>query len=122
MVFRNRLDQDAKIALYRIAQEALTNIERHAAATRVSVDIRGHKQGATLRISDNGIGLDRSLSRRSSGIGLRNMQERVEQLDGTLRILSGASPEGGTVIEATVPLTHLLPPETTATKKERARA
>lgn len=122
VVFRNRLDQDAKIALYRIAQEALTNIERHAAATNVSVDLRGHKLGATLRISDNGIGLDQTLSRKSAGIGLRNMQERVEQLDGTLRIFSGAGNKGGTVIEATVPLTHLLPPESSTPSKERARA
>ena len=122
VVFRNRLDQDAKIALYRIAQEALTNIERHASATRVAVDIRGHKRGATLRISDNGIGLDRTEHRRAAGIGLRNMQERVEQLDGSLRILSGAGGQGGTVIEATAPLTHLLPPEETSRSKERARA
>ncbi|MEX0371037.1 MAG: sensor histidine kinase, partial [Tateyamaria sp.] len=122
VVFRNRLDQDAKIALYRIAQEALTNIERHAAATRVTVDIRGHKRGATLRICDNGVGLDRTISRRTAGIGLRNMQERVEQLDGTLRILAGAGADGGTVIEATVPLTHLLPPEPAATNPESARA
>ncbi|WP_415403153.1 cache domain-containing protein [Tateyamaria sp. SN3-11] len=122
VVFRNRLDQDAKIALYRIAQEALTNIERHAAATKVAVDIRGHKRGATLRISDNGVGLDRTRRQHATGIGLRNMQERVEQLDGNLRILSGAGAEGGTVIEATVPLTHLLPPEETSPNKERARA
>ena len=122
VVFRNRLDGDAKIALYRIAQEALTNIERHAAASRVTVDIRGHKSGATLRISDNGVGLDQTLSRRSSGIGLRNMQERVEQLDGTLRIFASAGTESGTVIEATVPLTHLLPPEQATPKKETARA
>lgn len=44
----------------------------------------------------------------SQGLGLRNMQERIEQLDGTLRILSSKS---GTVIEADVPLTHMLQPE-----------
>jgi len=119
-VFRNRLDQDAKIALYRIAQEALTNIERHAGATHVSVDLRGHRRGATLRISDNGTGLNRAHSGRAAGIGLRNMQERAEQLDGTLRILSGAGTKGGTTIEATVPLTHLLPPQDTPQRKERA--
>ncbi|WP_299165733.1 cache domain-containing protein [uncultured Tateyamaria sp.] len=122
VVFRNRLDQNAKIALYRIAQEALTNIERHAAATRVSVDLRGHKRGATLRISDNGVGLEGTRHRRAAGIGLRNMQERVEQLDGTLRILPGSGSYPGTVIEATVPLTHLLPPEETPPSKEQARA
>ena len=110
VVFRNRLDQDAKIALYRIAQEALTNIERHAEAQRVTLDLRGHKSGATLRISDDGRGLENAPSARQerSGLGLRNMQERMEQLDGTLRILSTKT---GTVIEAQVPLSHLLPPE-----------
>ncbi len=122
VVFRNRLDQDAKIALYRIAQEALTNIERHASATKVSMDLRGHKRGATLRISDNGTGLDRTSRQRATGIGLRNMAERVEQLDGQLRILSGASGTTGTMIEVSVPLTHLLPPEPADPKKERARA
>lgn len=125
VVFRNRLDPDAKIALYRIAQEALTNIERHAGASRVTVDLRGHQHGATLRITDNGMGLAAAQSRQSSGIGLRNMQERIEQLDGEFRILNAAN--GGTVIEATVPLTHLLPPEEAANTKparpkESARA
>ena len=122
VVFRNRLDQDAKIALYRIAQEALTNIERHAAATHVSVDLRGHRRGATLRISDNGVGLPARARQGASGLGLRNMQERVEQLDGQFRILSTAGKSTGTVVEVTVPLTHLLPPEETATTKDRARA
>jgi two-component system NarL family sensor kinase len=137
VVFRNRLDPDAKIALYRIAQEALTNIERHAGATRVEVDLRGHKRGATLRISDNGAGIDPAHRRRATGIGLRNMQERIERLDGQFRIQSGSDGtggSGGTMIEATVPLTHLLPPEDTLKpgqkpsakpspkSKERARA
>lgn len=122
VVFRNRLDQNAKIALYRIAQEALTNIERHASATHVTMDLRSHKRGATLRISDNGIGMDRSSRQRANGIGLRNMQERVDQLDGQLRILSSASGAIGTVIEVSVPLTHLLPPDPAAPQKEPARA
>jgi len=104
--FRNRLDQDAKIALYRIAQEALTNIERHSGATRVTMLVRGTTSGAILRIQDNGRGMP---ARRpeAQGLGLRNMAERVERLDGSLRILSSRS---GTVIEAQVPLTHMLPP------------
>ncbi|MEM6373595.1 MAG: cache domain-containing protein [Pseudomonadota bacterium] len=112
VVFRNRLDPEAKIALYRIAQEALTNIERHADASHVTVDLRGHKRGATLRIADNGVGLARSGSQHASGIGLRNMAERVEQLDGVFRILPKTGASGrGTVIEVTVPLSHLLPPD-----------
>jgi two-component system NarL family sensor kinase len=109
VVFRNRLDQDAKIALYRIAQEALTNIERHSHARHVTVRAYGHQRGATLRIEDDGIGFVWPARGQPAGLGLRNMQERIDQLDGTLRILS--SP-GGTIIEAQVPLTHLLPPDT----------
>lgn len=111
VVFRNRLDEDAKIALFRVAQEALTNIERHSGATHVAIRIAGHKRGATLRIQDNGHGFQPE--KASGGLGLRNMQERIEQLDGTLRILSSAS---GTVIEAEVPLTHLLRPDTASRK------
>ncbi|MDW3184023.1 cache domain-containing protein [Roseobacter sp.] len=110
VVFRNRLDGEAKIAMYRIAQEALTNIERHALASHVRIDLRGHKKGATLRIEDNGRGLPDDSANPTGGLGLRNMQERVEQLEGTLRI---ARPRGsnGTIIEVSVPLSHLLPPE-----------
>ena len=116
VVFRNRLDQDARIALYRIAQEALTNIERHAEASNVFVSLKGHRNGAILRISDDGIGMTwpRPSRNRAAGLGLRNMQERIEQLDGNLRILSTRHTKIGTVIEAQVPLTHMLSPQKTA--------
>ncbi len=106
VVFSNRLDEDAKIALFRIAQEALTNIERYSKATEVKIRIYGHRRGATLRIQDNGSGFQRD--QVTPGLGLRNMQERVELLGGTFRILTSAS---GTVVEAEVPLTHLLSPD-----------
>ena len=117
VVFRNRLAEEAKTALFRIAQEALTNVERHSGGTKVTMDLRGHKRGATLRISDNGRGLHNG---SPQGLGLRNMQERMEQLDGTLRLLS-APKGGGTVIEATVPLKHLLAPDE-EDRSERAQA
>lgn len=109
VVFRNRLGQDAKIALYRIAQEALTNVEKHSGATRVRLLVRGHKQGAVMRIEDNGTGIaaTRQTDNGDGGLGLRNMTERMEQLNGSLRVLSSHS---GTVIEAQVPLSHMLPP------------
>lgn len=107
VVFRNRLDDDAKTALFRVAQEALTNIERHSGASEVKIRVFGHKTGATLRVQDNGCGFTPDTYR--AGLGLRNMQERIEQLDGTFRVLS--SP-GETVIEAVVPLSHLLRPDT----------
>ncbi|MBY6004729.1 cache domain-containing protein [Salipiger bermudensis] len=119
VVFRNRIDQEGRIALYRIAQEALTNIERHSGATRVEMDLRGHRRGATLRVSDNGCGISPENTVGRPGIGLRNMQERMDQLGGTLRVLSSRA---GTVIEAQIPLSHLLPPEEAAANPPRARA
>lgn len=119
VVFHNRLDEEAKIALYRIAQEALTNIERHAGPCEVSMDLRGHKRGATLRISDTGAGLPPARHFARQGLGLRNMQERMEQLSGSLRLR--ANPGGGTVIEATVPFSHMLPPETSQSQKMAAQ-
>jgi two-component system NarL family sensor kinase len=123
VVFRNRLDQEARIALYRIAQEALTNIERHAKATRVGLTIRGNRQGAVLRISDNGKGMDWPRPARSQrakgGLGLRNMAERIEQLNGTLRVMSSAT---GTTIEAQVPLSHMLTPDQASGSTRRESA
>lgn len=113
VVFRNRLDEESKIALFRVAQEALTNIERHSGATHVDIRVFGHKRGATLRIQDDGAGFH--TDRAGGGLGLRNMQERIEQLDGTLRILTSST---GTMIEAEVPLSHMLRPD--ASSKETA--
>lgn len=114
VVFRNRLDNDAKIALYRIAQEALTNIERHASATHVTIDLRGHNRGATLRIADNGCGFSPD-DHRAQGLGLRNMQERMDQLGGRFYIRPALGK--GVMIEAIAPLTHLLPPDLTSNDK-----
>ena len=122
VVFRNRLDKDARIALYRIAQEALTNIERHAKATELSLEVRGTRRGAVLRISDNGVGMPPAPTGRRttpSGLGLRNMSERIEQLDGVLHIFSS---ESGTTIEATVPLTHVLTPNNAANNQRKDSA
>ena len=115
VVFRNRLDGDAKIALYRVAQEALTNIERHAQAENVALSLSGTKRGAQMRISDDGSGLpDKGIKRAtqsplSGGLGLRNMHERIDQLGGTLDVYTPLN--GGTVIDARVPLSHMLPPD-----------
>jgi len=111
VVFRNRLDSDAKIALYRIAQEALTNIERHACATHVKIDLRGHRRGATLHISDNGRGFSPD-DTKAQGLGLRNMQERMDQLGGLFQITPILGK--GVTIEVSAPLTHMLQPDTTA--------
>jgi two-component system NarL family sensor kinase len=63
-----------------------------------------------MAIKDNGVGMPQDIGRRDrpGGLGLRNMQERIEQLDGNLKIMSSRD---GTLIEAELPLSHLLPPE-----------
>ncbi len=116
VVFRNRLDNNAKIALYRIAQEALTNIERHANAAHVTIDLRGHKNGATLLIKDDGTGFNPNA--RTPGLGLRNMQERMDQLGGslTLRAVAGK----GVEITAIAPLAHVLNPAAKKSLPEKA--
>lgn len=119
VVFSNRLESDAKTALYRVAQEALTNIERHAQASKVSLHLFGHRKGVTLSIKDNGKGIHDAgkPTKNSSGLGLRNMQERIEHLDGTLTISSSSQ---GTKVEAHLPIKHLLSSQDDGNSNERA--
>lgn len=104
VAFKNLLSFEAKTTLYRIAQEALTNIERHSNATRAEIGLSLSRNGVTLRIADNGEGFDcpaeAAKSKSSNGIGLKNMQERLEPFDGQLKIASGSS---GTIVEACLP-------------------
>src|SRR5690606_6575739 len=76
-IFRNQLKPDASTALYRVTQEALNNIERHADATRVDIQIINSKGRLRMIISDNGSGFAEGKSRLGGpgGLGLRNMQE-----------------------------------------------
>ncbi|WP_414440562.1 cache domain-containing protein [Burkholderia sp. 22PA0106] len=95
-------------ALFRIAQEALTNLLRHAQATRgaVSLDIGAHS--VALSVADNGRGFDveRTQADPHRGVGLRNMRERIAALGGILTI---RSQPGHTVISARVPLRAAAP-------------
>lgn len=94
--------------LFRIAQEALTNIVRHARATRALLTLDLAPDAVTLTIADNGEGfdVDAALVDPKSGVGLRNMRERLDALGATLSI---ASQLGRTVIVATVPLPLAVP-------------
>lgn len=83
-----RFNEHQEVALYRIAQEALTNIERHAAATDVHMILARRSTGVEFTIADNGRGFDTSQITPDSGIGLRNIKERVEYLNGRFEIVS----------------------------------
>jgi len=79
----------AAVALFRIAQEGLTNIERHAQASTVSITLQGSDDALRLVIVDDGIGFNvNRVERLNAGIGLRNIRERVEHFGGRLDLHS----------------------------------
>jgi PAS domain S-box-containing protein len=106
-----RLPRDLETECFRIAQEALTNVARHARASRVRVQIEDSFEQLKLTIADNGIGFDseRVLQTTSSPLtlGLRGMRERVKAMNGSIEIDS--SPGNGTKIRASFPLRESSP-------------
>ena len=90
-------------ALFRVAQEALTNVARHSRASRVEVSF-GRDTGAVhLDIVDDGIGFE--VRRPERGVGLQSMRERVEALGGTFGLVSGG---GGTHVSVRIPLAEMV--------------
>lgn len=92
---RDVLPEDYEIAIYRIVQEALTNIARHADATHASVVLTSTRQAVQLTIEDDGRGFDADAS-FGDHLGLASMRERVELLGGAMRIESAVG-EGTTI-------------------------
>ncbi|GAA0786187.1 cache domain-containing protein [Marinobacterium sediminicola] len=82
------LPEDVEITIYRLVQEGLTNVERHADASMLKLSLWGQAGTLWLRLQDNGCGFDTDVLERFEGIGLRNMRERVELLGGEFRLLS----------------------------------
>lgn len=91
------LSREAELVLYRIAQEALTNVARHAHATQVRLSLRCTSGTATLEVADDGCGLGGS----AEGAGLRGMRERALLIGAELGVQSGE--RGGTVVRLAVP-------------------
>jgi signal transduction histidine kinase len=91
-------------ALWRITQEALTNVEKHAQARSVGVSLEYDPDALTLRIVDNGVGLAAEAESLPNRFGIRGMRERVEGLGGTLAVAGGAS---GTTVEARLPVVRV---------------
>lgn len=96
------LGLDASTALFRVFQEALTNIARHAHASRVTVRLQRQRQQLVLRVSDNGAGIGDGDRAKPASFGLRGMHERVAALGGTLAL--ARAPTGGTVVTIKIPL------------------
>jgi signal transduction histidine kinase len=95
------VDVPAEVAMtaYRVVQEALTNVTKHAHATRVQVSVSRDEDGLVVEVKDNGRGFDPSV--RSGGFGLAGMRERVSLVGGTLSL---ESDESGTAVSAHLPL------------------
>ena len=102
MLGDTRLAPAVETALYRIVQEALTNVIKHSRAARVSVLLRRKPDSVAAVIEDDGQGFDVDET-RDGGLGLVGMRERIELIDGRLAVESSSS--GGTSVVAEVPLT-----------------
>lgn len=97
--FKRPLPTTTEVVLLRVAQEALANVRRHAAAERVDVNLRYADDAVRLTVADDGRGFDPAAV--SGGYGLRGMHERVRQAGGTITVES--APGEGTVVRAEVP-------------------
>ena len=96
------VDRDRSTAIFRICQEALTNVVRHADATRVSVSLKKGPGRVSLRIRDNGKGIEESQILDPRAFGLLGMRERARVWGGEVTI-SGA-PGKGTLVAVSIPL------------------
>ncbi|HBA89350.1 MAG TPA: histidine kinase [Geobacter sp.] len=97
-----RLPKEAEITFYRVFQEALHNVVKHAAANRVEVRLVASYPVLRMRITDDGRGFDAALRVRNGHLGLVGMSERVELLNGTLELVS--RPGEGTRVAVEIPI------------------
>lgn len=110
--FHARLPDQTETHLFRIVQEALTNIARHAQATRVAIKLRSENGAVRLSIADNGRGLNPPAPRANGakgGMGISGMRARAASAGGDLKIES--KPGGGVTIEVWAPLAEPQPAE-----------
>lgn len=95
------LGDTCPIVIYRLVQEALTNVARHAQAKFVVIDLEREGQDLHLRIIDDGIGIPVQSEETAGSFGLLGMAERVATVSGKLRI--APAPERGTIVHAVIP-------------------
>jgi signal transduction histidine kinase len=116
---RRRLSSEIETTLYRITQEALTNIAKHAQATRARIQLHFDPREVALHIGDDGVGMDVEIAQRAAacgkGWGLAGICERIELVEGNLDIES--SPGAGTELSVWVPALP-LPSQTIEDEEE----
>ena len=101
-----RLDSNVETVFYRVIQECVNNVIRHAQATLLDISVVKENDGISATIEDNGKGFDVADKEKFEGIGLKNIVTRVEYLKGTVDFDS--SPGRGTVIVLHVPLQNMV--------------
>jgi two-component system sensor histidine kinase UhpB len=94
------LTSEVELVLYRVVQESLTNVARHARASAIEVRLRQTRSGIELRVQDDGQGLDGAVT---DGYGIRGMRERAMLVGGELTVANGSG--GGVEVRLTLPLT-----------------
>jgi len=98
------LDRNSSIAIFRVLQESLTNIIRHAKANKVSITLAKNENMLQLEIKDNGIGISDSDIKKVNSFGILGMKERIWLLNGTFDIKG--IPNKGTTVTVKIPLTN----------------
>jgi two-component system, NarL family, sensor kinase len=98
----SKMSNDVALIVYRVAQEALRNVAKHAKVKRVTVTLNADAANLILSVRDKGIGFDKAQTHFHAGLGLCSMEERLHLIQGNLSITS--LPKEGTTIEAFVPL------------------
>jgi PAS domain S-box-containing protein len=106
-LYAKNVDRNIGTVLFRVLQEALTNIARHSEATRVRVLLRKERDSVVMKITDNGIGIKKEHIYKSRSFGILGMRERVHGLGGRLTIRGFRG--GGTSISIRLPIEQKLP-------------
>jgi signal transduction histidine kinase len=96
------LSYDVRLALFRVAEEALGNAARHSGAQHIYVVVNQHADRVEVVVDDDGAGFNRRAAMRGPGLGLTAMKERMALVDGTMALKSGR--RGGTTVSASVPI------------------
>jgi signal transduction histidine kinase len=100
----NKINADTELVVYRIIQECINNVIKHAGASQLFINLSIEKNQLTVMIEDNGIGFEVDKMLKKDGIGIKNIQARVAFLKGTMEINS--KPNKGTHLAFHIPLNH----------------
>jgi two-component system NarL family sensor kinase len=100
--FKDQLEFNEEVVLYRVIQELINNVIKHAQANELSIFLQKTKQTIRVQIADNGIGFDYETAKQKDGLGLKNILLRIEYLKGTVNFASNQP--SGTKVSIEIPV------------------